>query len=129
MLINIRPGTAGSYPSFLTVFPSRYGGSYLVFAATDGYLVSGIHDSEGSPSPNPNPNPNFNPNPTPCPNLYPRPNFHPNLNPNPNPISYIINLYHNPHPSPISSSNSNPNPNLRSRRQSALGFRWDLIRH
>jgi ELWxxDGT repeat protein len=48
LLLDIRVGTADSFPSFLTVLPSSYGGEYLLFAATDGYLVPGIHDSEGA---------------------------------------------------------------------------------
>jgi ELWxxDGT repeat protein len=48
LLLDIRTGPGDSFPSFLTVLPSTYGGEYLLFTATDGYLVPGLHDSEGN---------------------------------------------------------------------------------
>ena len=47
MLLDLRKGTASSFPSFLTVLPSKYGIETLLFSASDGYFNMLPNDKDG----------------------------------------------------------------------------------
>ena len=47
MLLDLRKGTASSFPSFLTVLPSNTGMATLLFSASDGYFNVLPNDKDG----------------------------------------------------------------------------------